>query len=528
MCRGHLSEWPATQELIHCPFFKMKSRKTARAIAGIVLIAAGFRLAVPKAYLERTYLIPAGGCRLETTIFEKKDATPQGTVLLFPGLVANKKVMAFIADGFAEQNLRVFVPDLPGHGRSPGPFSPQRAEDCAEALLSGLIARGMANPDRTIVAGHSMGGAIALRVGAKIPVAGVVAISPAPMRPAHGVQSEMLLYQDPGPMPRRFVVISGSLEPESMRANAADLVASRTDATAQFIVVPHATHASLIFGRAAVRAFQDWTAKTLQLTGTPGMPSLRQLYGAIAGFIGLLLLANPFLRELTGKKHASEKEPIAVEIGKSVPWPRMLLEFALGAILIVVLLRFGNPLHAIRLFEGDYLASFLLPLGIVLLFLRWDSLREYLSQWKSGLFGSFFAGLILVLLFSAWLELSVYEAWLTPSKWLRLPFLFLAFLPYHFAEEICLLPTANKSEWRRFAAGLSLRAAAWGALALGVFYLHSGEILMVLLLPYFVLLTILQRRGMDMVHQETSSALASAVFGAILLAGFCLVIFPVT
>ncbi|HKW61840.1 MAG TPA: alpha/beta fold hydrolase [Candidatus Acidoferrum sp.] len=506
----------------------MKSRKTARAVAGILLVAAGFWLAFPKAYLERTYLIPAGGCRLETTIFEKKDVTSQGTVLLLPGLAANKKVMSFLAGGFAEQNLRVFVPDLPGHGHSSGPFSPAYAEDCAEALLSGLIARGMVNPDRTILAGHSMGGAIALRVGAKIPVAGVVAISPAPMRTAYGVLAEMLLYQDPGPMPQRFVVISGSLEPESMRANAADLVASRNDGNAQLLLISHATHASLLFSQTAVRAIQDWTARTLQLTESPGMPSLRQLYGALAGFIGLLLLANPFLRELTGKKLAAENEQKEMVPGNSISWPRMLLEFAVAATVFVVLLRFGNPLRAIRLFEGDYLASFLLLLGIALLLLRWNSLRDHFLHWKPGLLGALFAGLILVLLFTAWLELSLYEAWLTPAKWLRFPFLFLAFLPYHFAEEISLGPGANKSPWRRFAAGLSLRVAAWAALALGVLYLHSGEILMVLLLPYFALLHILARRGMDIVHQETGSALASAAFGAILLAGFCLVIFPVT
>ena len=206
----------------------------------------------------------------------------------------------------------------------------------------------------------------------------------------------------------------------------------------------------------------------------------------------------------------------------------MLFEFALGATLIVVLLRFWNPLRSIHLFEGDYLAGFLLLLGIGLLLLRWNSLREHVSYWKSGLFGAFFAGLILVLLFTAWLELSLYEAWLTPAKWLRFPFLFLAFLPYHFAEEISLGAAANQSASRRFAAGLSLRAVTWGALAISVLYLQSGEILMVLLLPYFVLLHALQRRGMDIVHQETTSALAAAMFGAILLSGFCLVIFPVT
>ena len=507
----------------------MKSRKSARALAGIFLVAVGFWLAFPKSYREKTYLILAAGCRLETTIFEKKDGASQGTVLLLPGLVANKKVMAFLAGGFAEQNLRVYVPDLPGHGHSPGPFSPQHAEECAEALLSGLIARGMVNPDRTIVAGHSMGAAIALRVGAKIPVAGVVAISPAPMRAAHGVQPEMLLYSDPGPMPQRFVVLNGSLEPESMRANAADLVAPGKDQAAQYVVIPRATHASLIFDRNLVRTFQKWTAKTLQLSDSSGMPSMRHVYGAIAGFIGLLLLANPFLRELTGKKrNAAEETNEKPETGNSVPWPRMLLEFALGAILIFVLLRYWSPLRSIHLFEGDYLGGFLLLLGVALLLLRWSSLREQLLFWKSGLLPAFFAGLILVLLFTAWLELSLYEAWLTPAKWLRFAFLFLAFLPYHFAEEIYLGPAAAKTAWKRFAAGLSLRAVGWAVLAFAVLYLHSGEILMVLLLPYFILLFSLQRRGMDIVQQETSSALAAAVFGAILLAGFCLVIFPVT
>ena len=34
--------------------------------------------------------------------------------MLFHGLSANKKIMAYLARGFASQNLRVFVPDLPG------------------------------------------------------------------------------------------------------------------------------------------------------------------------------------------------------------------------------------------------------------------------------------------------------------------------------------------------------------------------------------------------------------------------------
>src|SRR5438552_12141286 len=160
----------------------MKSRQAIRALAGVLLCAGGLRLALPTPYRERTYIFNADGCRLQTTVVEKQQGGSQGAVLLFHGISANKKIMSYLARGFAEQGLRVYVPDLPGHGRTPGPFSPGRAEQCAEALLRALLARGTVNADRTILAGHSMGGAIAERLASRVPVAGLVAVEPAPCR----------------------------------------------------------------------------------------------------------------------------------------------------------------------------------------------------------------------------------------------------------------------------------------------------------------------------------------------------------
>jgi len=502
----------------------MKTRKAARAITSVLLCGLGVWLALPNPYREKTYLFDAGSCQLETTVVEKQEGGSQGSVVLLHGISANKKIMSYLARGFAEQNLRVYVPDFPGHGRSPGPFSPARAETCGVALLRKLFASGIASPERTIVAGHSMGGAIALRVGARVPGAGVIAISPAPMRSTHGVWPEMLLFQEPGPMPRHFLMISGAVEPESMRENAKDLVASSSRDAGEYVEIPGETHVSLLFSPKVVRRSQDWASRTLQLTGTPGMPSLRPFCGALAGFLGLLLFASPFLREATEGKR-SNAQP---ETGRSVAWSRMLTEFAAGALLVVILLRFWNPLRGFHVFQGDYLASFLLLLGIALLLLHWSFLREQCSRKATGLLGALFSGMVLLLVLTAWLELSLYEAWLTPAKWARFPFLFVVLLPYHFAEETFLGPVTARSGWGRLAAGLLLRLVAWSALVLGIFYLHSGEILLVLLAPYFLLLHALQRRGMDIVRQETGSAAAAAVFGAILLAGFCLVIFPVT
>jgi hypothetical protein len=62
----------------------------------------------------------------------------------------------------------------------------------------------------------------------------------------------------------------------------------------------------------------------------------------------------------------------------------------------------------------------------------------------------------------------------------------------------------------------------------GIYLLHSGEILIGLLGGYMAMFNLVQRGGMDIVRTETGSATAAALFGAILLAGFCLVIFPLT
>jgi hypothetical protein len=49
-----------------------------------------------------------------------------------------------------------------------------------------------------------------------------------------------------------------------------------------------------------------------------------------------------------------------------------------------------------------------------------------------------------------------------------------------------------------------------------------------LLGPYMAVFNLIQRSAMDLVRNEAGSATAAAIFGAILQAGFCLVIFPIT
>jgi hypothetical protein len=235
-----------------------------------------------------------------------------------------------------------------------------------------------------------------------------------------------------------------------------------------------------------------------------------------------LLIAGPFLREAAGK--LSPEDPAAKRANIGVL--RLFLEFGAGSVLVVLLLQFWIPLKVLGLFQGDYLASFLLILGLALAGIHWNALRTAFLSSPREIISAAFAGLVLFLLATAWFDLSFYEAWLTPMKWARFPFLLAVLLPYHFAEETLLGPHRAGKKGRRIALALSLRLITWSALMAGVLILHSGEILMGLLSVYMALYNLIQTSAMHIVHKETGSAGAAALFSAILQAGFCLVIFP--
>jgi pimeloyl-ACP methyl ester carboxylesterase len=521
----------------------MKTNKTLRAVVGAGLCALGPLLAFPVPFQSHTFRVDAGGCRLVTDIVEPSSqangSTPKGYVVLLHGLSANKRIMSYLTAGFAAEGLRVFVPDLPGHGRTEGPFSYERSEQCSENLVRELIARGLLDPERTMVAGHSLGGAIALRVASRIPVAGVIAISPAPMRPVRGVSPEMMPFHGFGTLPPHSLVMSASGDPEVIRDAAKDLVPTPGDGTSLYAVIPHSTHVSILFNAAAMSRAQNWAVGVLHLDEKqPRLPSRRGLRGFFAGLFGILLLAGPFLREtLQSKKQETPVSESSVATSKA----RAFLEYGILGLGTVGVLSYTNPLRALRLFEGDYLASFLLILGVLLLLLHWNSLRNVLgTRTAKGqltrpltftLLAAAFTAFLLHFLVTAWIDLTFSEAWLTAARWARFTPLLIILLPYHAAEELLLGPATPSTEgkgWRRPLTALFLRFVAWAALVIGVFVLHSGEVLLVLLAPSFLIFCVLQVWGMKVVREVTASPAAAALFGAILLAGFCLVVFPTT
>jgi pimeloyl-ACP methyl ester carboxylesterase len=503
-----------------------KRNQVRQAVVGILCLVVGTLLALLPArrYAARRYIVDAASCRMDLLMVSRADllATPDtGSVVLLHGISANKIIMQYLARSFAELGLRVYVPDLPGHGRSPGPFTAEQAESCTASLVRGLAARGMIVPKRTILAGHSMGGAIALRLAGSFRPAGVIAISPAPMIPAHGVIHENLLFHTLPILTPNTLILVGQFEPRGIRGNAADLADHTPNSNVQFSQVPWNTHVSMLFSSAVARQAQDWASRILSVPNGAALPSRAELVGCLLGIVGLLLIAGPFLREMTGNKPTPD-----AEAAHSVPRVRAALEVALFSVFVLHILHYWQPFRILHLFEGDYLASFFLLVGLGLIVLHMKLALAAFRSRPALLLGAVFAALLMHFLITGWFELTATGAWLNLQRWERFPLFFLAAFLFLYGLELVSGPVTHWGS--RYSFWLLLVLISWLVLASGVLYLKTGEILLLLLSPYFALQFLLSGLGIQLVRRESGSPTAAAVFGAILLAGFCLVLFPLS
>jgi pimeloyl-ACP methyl ester carboxylesterase len=287
--------------------------------------------------------------------------------------------------------------------------------------VRGLAARGLLVPQRTLLAGHSMGGAIAIRIAEKFRPAGVIAISPAPMQPAHGVIHENLLFHSLPRVVPNTLILAGQFEPVWMLGNAQDLAVSSGDSSAQFKVVPLNTHVSVLFSPTVARESEEWASRVLSLPGNRSLPSRANLLGCLLGLLGLLLLGGPFLREMVGNEARTD-----LGTGRVVPSLRGMLEIALFAVIALRLLHYWQPLHVLHMFEGDYLASFFVVVGLGLILLHLKLAGAHFRTAPGLVLGAAVAALLLHFLITGWFELTATGAWLTLQRWERLPLFFLA------------------------------------------------------------------------------------------------------
>ncbi|MFZ1975942.1 MAG: alpha/beta fold hydrolase [Candidatus Acidiferrales bacterium] len=516
----------------------MKRWEIILALAGPLLIAMGVHWIHAAELPKQETWLEAGGCHTPMTILEPPpEVKPAGSVVLLHGLSANRRLMLYLAEDFAGHGLRAYTIDLPGHGDSTDAFSFARAQQCATAAVESLVRSGTIDPKNTILLGHSMGAAIAIRMADRDPLAATIALSPAPMTL-------------PQRMPANLLVFSASADLDVLKKTAQDLSSAAggtrtsSDDFAQqrafdLQTVPFATHTSLLSDHRVAHESELWAMRALFPAIATNTLALnldlatyetfgngrRRLAGAILGLLGILVMF-PAGATLVARFAG----PPQVESPGTRPSATLLLiEAAACAMAGVLFLQLGTPLHFLHLYSGAYLASLLLIVGILLLILNFGFAMEYAKFNPRRLAAAAILGFATFLTLGAWLNWQLDDAWLIAPRWLR----FTALLPvawiFAFAEEVVLGPPHHsKLRAARFAIFLSLRLEIFLACLLAYYMLASGQVLIVILFVYLALFSVLQRLATDALRVRTGSATSAALFGAILASWFISTVFPLT
>jgi pimeloyl-ACP methyl ester carboxylesterase len=512
--------------------------ESALAVTGIVFLILGSMWIRSGELPEQQIVIEAGGCDTPATIFNPRITNePPGTVIVLHGLSANRRIMMYLSSEFAGHGLQVYSLDLPGHGDSTDSFSFAKAGECATSAVESLIQSSGIDPKKTITVGHSMGAAIAIAMADHIPLAGTIAISPAPM----------VLPQR---MPSNLLVFSGQYEPAILHRAAEALLQASGGTRAQpedfaqkrafdLRQAAGATHTSLLLDRNIAHQSERWIMQCLFPTISPETLALNldlapyavankgrhRLAGSILGLIGILILF-PFCATLvasvSGGLHADPllHHPL---------YALSLAEVAVASLAGVLLLTLGIPLKFLHIYSADYLLSLLLIVGTVLLvFNRKQIKKDWPPHILNAILGAVFA-FATFLAFGAWLNWQLDDAWLNAPRWLR----FAAILPitiiFCAAEEIALGPVhSGRRRALRFGIFLLLRLELFLACGLAYYELRSGQVLIPLLAVFLAAFSMAQRIGADALRRRTGSGAAAILFSAILAAYFIAAVFPLT
>jgi pimeloyl-ACP methyl ester carboxylesterase len=517
---------------------RVKHWRTLLSLVGIAFLILGASWVRRSQLPREEFTIDTGGCRTPVTLINPAaDVTPAGSVVLLHGLSANRKLMMYLAEDFAGHGFRAYALDLPGHGDSTDAFSFARAQFCATLAVDWLTREGKIDPATTTLVGHSMGGAIAIRMADVEPVAATIAISPAPMIAPSRMPSNLLVFSasaDIAPLKREAGALSAAADGNRIAPD--DFLQKRAF---ELQSLPHSTHTSLITDRRVAHRSEQWMMQTVfpnisfnTLTLNLDLGTYesygkgrRRLAGSILGQIGIILIF-PILAAVAGR--LSGGATIESAGAKPTPW-LVLIEVVVASLIGILFLNFAVPLRFLHMYSADYLVSLLAIVGAVLLFLNFGFAMEYAWLKPAKLFAAAVLGFAAILAMGGWMNWQLDDAWMNAPRWARfigiLPFAYL----YAFAEEVVLGPV--KHGWARaarFTLFGALRIEIFLALLVGYYVLGNGEILLILLLVFFIAFSIVQRLAADAVRSHSGSATAAAFFGAILAAWFVATVFPLT
>jgi pimeloyl-ACP methyl ester carboxylesterase len=472
------------------------------------------------------------------TVLEPAGGTPRGAVVVFHGLGANRTVMLTPGQQFAAAGFRVYLVDSPGHGADTAPFSFAANEACARGLLATLERTGEVSARRTVLYGHSMGAALAIRLSDHFPAAATIAVATAPLVPPRRIPSNLLLVAPQFDMPP-------VLAAEHHLADAAGAPRTapedfRQSRAFRLLPVPWRTHTGALFDAAATRTATRWALDAVGARDpSVPRPNFLPFYGGWLGLLGILLI---FPAAASGAAQLARIR--APQTAFAPPRPAITIlawtaTIALAALLLA--LTHWIPLAALHLYNADYLASLLLFAGLPLAVgyganaarrARAQPPESPAHSGRNSLAEAFcgaLLGMAVILAAGAWLSWQLTGFWPIAARWQRFPFLVAALFPACLAEEYALGdPGSLRGRGRagRMALFVVLRATVWLVLLVAMWSGAADALLSVIFVAFLGALSLAQRLGADALRHRTGSRVAAAVFSAILAAWFLAAAFP--
>lgn len=527
----------------------MKRRaRLLRLALGLVLVAGGGIVAARFRPIERRVVLP-DACHTPARVLEPAPNASGGTVVMFHGLSASAAVMEPIGQSLAEAGWRVYLLDLPGHGRSRERFSYANAETCAAAALDSLARTGAIHPQETILLGHSLGAAIAVRLADRFPFAATIAISPA-----------LLALPPPVPIPPRreegrappnLLVLTGQFDFGAVKQTAkalARLAGGMREGAKDFSrrravdlrEIGGATHGGMILDPRVWKLAGDWSARARAALGpvaqasslgappaVEGKPSAKPLVALLTTFAmlaGMVLLVAP-AETMLGR--ACGVQPASGQPG-GMGWKTAIVFWVVASFFAVSLLGLAHApqwVRPVRMEGGDWAALVALVTGLVLLALGRERLGAAFRAQPRALLFAALAGVAVVAAFAAALNPELVETAANGPRLWRFAVLVAFTWPYFAAEEAMLGAPGGR---RRLALFLVLRGVVWLAEAFALVMFWPWGLLMVLLVAQLAIVAIGQRLAADALRRRGAGVPAAALFDAILAAGMLALILPLT
>ena len=398
--------------------------------------------------------------------------SPIGRVLVVHGMDASKEVTRLISAALADGGFEVYDIDLPGHGDSPAKFRidlAQHAIHNAKAFLG----------EGTFVLGHSLGASLLLDLAATDPFSTMVLLAPPPISIAQ-------IHAD------RVLIATGEMDIPRIREFlpvAADIGNPNTESW----TLPWGGHSAPVFNPAFIGRVVQWLGGDGGKTKTTArLVLIAVMFVAAIGF-GVLLVPG---REL---------EPVRA------PVATMLVRYVAASAVALVVLRFVNPLHWLRLFSTDYVIGFLLVTGLALIAGRGFSWRgpaksaPYLRATAAALYVIAVPGLLIG---SRVLHMS-----LSDGRWWRFPFITLAGLPLFISDEWII--RRIRPRWKSEAVALLTRGLLLAFILTGVLTLNRESAFLVMIAPLIVIFWIALWFATGVIHRHTQSPIAAALFAAL-------------